>query len=74
MEVDYKKFEPGQPVPDGTLMVLEQVKPDAPPGRGERPQDERSCELKRQTTGRRPCFFQIDGGFFAKIDGGFFRT
>lgn len=25
MVVDYKKFEPGQPVPDGTLMVLEQV-------------------------------------------------
>ena len=25
MVVDYKKFQPGQPVPDGTLMVLEQV-------------------------------------------------
>jgi hypothetical protein len=25
MVVDYKKFQPGQPVPDGTLFVLEQV-------------------------------------------------
>jgi len=25
MVVDYKKFQPGQPIPDGTLFVLEQV-------------------------------------------------